>query len=120
MAYYLRTLGSLPDTPARRAPAAFERHCGTCHKGPALAGDTIAPAAIASPMAEMPNTARGTGRVRIPALLGVSARGLLLYGGEASGIDDLLGPTRSKGGHSTAASLTRDERDAIAAYLRSL
>lgn len=69
-------------------------------------------------MAEMPNTARGTGRVRIPRC--IRARGPLLYGGEASGIDDLLGPTRSKGGHSTAASLTRDERDAIAAYRRSL
>jgi hypothetical protein len=71
-------------------------------------------------MADMPNTARGTGKVRTPSLLGVSDRRLLLYGGDADGIDGLLDPARKTGGHPVGASLTESERQTIAAYLRSL
>jgi hypothetical protein len=68
----------------------------------------------------MPNTARGTGRLRVPALLGVSARRLLLYGGEAKGIDGLLDPARKEGGHTVGGSLTDSERQAIAEHLRAI
>jgi mono/diheme cytochrome c family protein len=123
LAYYLWTLGDALDAkPAAQHPGreAFDRHCGGCHRGPALAGPPLLPAAIRSPLADMPNTARGTGKVRTPSLLGVSGRRRLLYGGEADGIDGLLDPARTRGGHSVGASLTRDEREAIAAYLRAL
>lgn len=120
LAYYLWTLGDALDRPTHAPPAAFERHCGTCHRGPALAGQTIPPAAIHSPIADMPNTARGTGMLRIPSLLGISDRRLLLYGGEAKGIDGLLATDRQDGGHGVGASLTASEREAIAIYLRSL
>lgn len=120
LAYYLWTLGDSLHLATRPAPAAFERHCGKCHQGPALAGEAISPSTIQSPMADMPNTARGTGLVRIPSLLGVSNRSLLLYGGEAKGIDDLLAPARQEGGHAFGASLSAQEREAVATYLRSL
>jgi hypothetical protein len=123
LAYYLWTLADVLDTqiPLRHpARPTFQRHCGTCHQGPALAGQPIAPESIGSPVASMPLTARGTGKLRTPALLGVSARRLLLYGGEADGIDGLLDPARSKGGHTVAGQLSTDERQAIAAYLRAL
>jgi mono/diheme cytochrome c family protein len=123
LAYYLWTLGDSLDTEAplhHPARPIFERHCSTCHQGPALAGQPVLPAAIHSPMASMPNTARGTGKVRTPSLLGVSARRLLLYGGEAHGIDGLLDPARREGGHLVGASLTDSERHAIADYLRAL
>jgi hypothetical protein len=119
LAYYLWSLGETVR-PAPPPPAAFERHCGACHKGPALAGQLVAPATIHSPIADMPNTARGTGMLRVPSLLGVADRRLLLYGGEAKGIDALLAPDRVDGGHAVGAALTSDEREAIASYLRSL
>lgn len=122
LAYYLWRLGDSVDS--RRAlhhpgRATFERHCGGCHQSPALAGGLIAPEAIHSPVADMPNTARVTGRLRVPSLLGVSARRLLLYGGEAKGLDELLDPRRSEGGHSFGGSLTDAERGAIVDYLRA-
>jgi mono/diheme cytochrome c family protein len=123
LAYFLWTLGDTLDTQAplhHPGRTVFEQHCATCHQGSALAGPPILPATIASPLAGMPNTARGTGKVRVPSLLGVSARRRLLYGGEANGIDDLLDPARKLGGHTMGNSLTGDERQAIAAYLKSL
>ncbi len=120
LAYYLWTLGDSLRQATQPPPLAFQRHCGTCHKGPALAGESIPPSAIHSPMADMPNTARGTGLVRIPSLLGVSDRSLLLYGGEAKGIDDLMAPARREGGHAFSASLSIQEREEISTYLRSL
>jgi hypothetical protein len=122
LAYYLWTLGDSLDTKApllHPARATFQRHCGTCHQGPALAGQPIPPAAIRSPLAGQPGTARGTGTVRPPSLLGVSARRRLLYGGEADGIDGLLDPARQQGGH-TLNGMAASERQAIAAYLRAL
>lgn len=123
LAYYLWRLGDSFDTAAplhHPGRPTFERHCGGCHQGPGLAGQPIVPAAIQSPMADMPNTARGTGKVRAPSLLGVSARRLLLYGGEADGITGLLDPARTSGGHTVGATLTEHERQDLAAYLRSL
>jgi hypothetical protein len=123
LAYYLWTLGDSWDTQApMRHPGrpVFERHCAACHQGPGLAGPPIPPASIASPVASMPNSARGTGKVRTPSLLGVSARRLLLYGGEAKGINGLLDPDRKQGGHTVGASLDDDERRTITDYLRAL
>jgi mono/diheme cytochrome c family protein len=123
LAYFLWTLGDVLDRAAAShhpGRAVFERHCASCHQGSALVGPPILPATIASPVANMPNTARGTGKVRTPSLLGVSARRLLLYGGEAHGIDSLLDPERKPGGHMVGAALTDDERKTISAYLSSL
>jgi mono/diheme cytochrome c family protein len=123
LAYYLWNLGDTLDleAPLRHSGrAAFERHCDTCHRGPALAGQPIPPESIGSPVADMPTTARGTGRLRTPALLGVSGRRWLLYGGEADGIEGLLDPARTSGGHVMGSRLEAAEREAITSYLRSL
>jgi mono/diheme cytochrome c family protein len=123
LAYFLWTLGDALDTrTALQHPgrAVFERHCGPCHRGAALAGQPIAAESIQSPVASMPTTARGTGKLRVPALLGVADRDRLLYGGEADGIDGLLDSARTNGGHTVGAVLDASERQAIAAYLRAL
>jgi mono/diheme cytochrome c family protein len=123
LAYFLWTLGDSLDTQAAQRHSGrpiLERHCSACHQGPALAGPPILPATIHSPVATMPNTSRGTGKIRVPSLLGVSARRLLLYGGQAHGIDEFLNPDRQQGGHAVGATLTDGERREIATYLKSL
>jgi mono/diheme cytochrome c family protein len=123
LAYYLWTLADGFDTEApSRHPghAVFKRHCGSCHLEPYLAGDAIPAASIRSPVANVPNSARGTGTVRTPSLLGVSARRWLLYGGEAQGIDGLLDPDRKQGGHYVGGELDETQRRAIAEYLKTL
>jgi hypothetical protein len=123
LAYYLWRLGdgfAAQMSHPRPAPPAFARNCGPCHQGPALVGDTLSPEFLESPVATMPSSARGTGRLRTPSLLGVSARRLLLYGGEALGIDGLLDPRRTRGGHTMASRLDDDERKTIADYLKGL
>jgi mono/diheme cytochrome c family protein len=123
LAYYLWRLGdafAAQMTHPRAAPPAFARNCGPCHQGPSLVGDTLAPEFLQSPVATMPSSARGTGRLRTPSLLGVSARRWLLYGGEAEGIDGLLDPGRTRGGHTFARGLDAAERKAIADYLKAL
>jgi mono/diheme cytochrome c family protein len=123
LAYYLRSLGSSLDPKAalhHPGRVLFEHHCGGCHRSPDLAGSPIAPERIRSPVANTPNIARGTGGLRVPSLFGVSARRLLLYGGDAKGIDGLLDPARQEGGHPVGQSLTDGERQVIAAYLRAI
>jgi hypothetical protein len=123
LATYLWSLsdGIAPQMASRPPPPpAFARHCGPCHQGPALAGDSLPAEFMKSPVADMPSSARGTGRLRTPSLLGVAARRLLLFGGEAEGIDGLLDPGRARGGHYFSAGLAADERSAIAEYLRAL
>lgn len=123
LAYYLWTLGSQLDAKAAtRHPGrdVFEKHCGRCHRGSSLAGTPILPQAINSPVADMPSVARGTGRVQIPSLLGVSARARLLYGGEAHGLEALLDPNRESGGHYVGKQLSPEERHTLLAYLKQL
>jgi mono/diheme cytochrome c family protein len=120
LAYYLWTLGDAFAAHPRPAPPAFTHTCGPCHQGPALVGDTLSPDFLQSPVATMPSSARGTGRLRTPSLLGVAARRWLLYGGEAEGIDGLLDPGRTRGGHTFARGLDDGERKAIAQYLKGL
>lgn len=123
LAYYMWRLGDQfsPQTAmARPGRRIFEAHCSTCHKGSALAGPPVPADSIASPMAEMPSTARGTGNVRTPSLWGVSGRALLLYGGDAKNFDALLDPERKTGGHYQGKHLSNAERTILKEYLRTL
>jgi mono/diheme cytochrome c family protein len=123
LAYYVWTLGEglYTDAPMRHpGRRVFERHCASCHEGPAHTGKPVSPEIIESPVASMRNAARGTGKMRPPSLLGVSDRKRLLFGGEADGIDGLLDPNRSKGGHYVGKRLDDAERRAIKGYLESL
>ncbi|HOU90002.1 MAG TPA: cytochrome c [Polyangiaceae bacterium] len=123
LAYYLYRLGdSLPAPPAGEdaGAAVFRQHCGRCHRGPGLSGPPVPAASIASPVARMPSAARGTGSLQTPSLRGVSDRGRLLFGGDATGLEELLDPARRTGGHSFGQDLGAADRQALVAYLRRL
>jgi hypothetical protein len=123
LAYYVWTLADgFAAQMARRQPAppAFARHCGPCHKEPSFAGDALPVDFMQRPVANAPSAVGATARLRTPSLLGVSARRWLLYGGEAEGIDGLLDPRRTRGGHFMTGRLDDDERKAVADFLESL
>jgi len=123
LAYYLWSLGEDSDTEApmhHRVRPLFERHCATCHQGRSHAGKPVAAGSIQSPVAGMPSAARGTGEMQTVSLLGVSDRQRLLYGGEAEGVDGLLDPNRTQGGHYVGKKLSEAERRALKEYLEAL
>lgn len=123
LAYYLWTLGDDFDTNApKRHPGRplFVQHCASCHQGAAHAGKPVSAESMLSPVAKMPSAVRGTGNLQTTSLLGVSNRTLLLYGGEAKGIHELLDPNRTLGGHSIGKTLSEMERRSIEAYLQVL
>jgi len=122
LAYFLWTLGEGFDLQSpQRHPgrAAFERHCAKCHTGQGHSGRPVTPESLQSPVAKMPSAARGTGQLQVPALLGVAQRRLLLFGGEAKGIDSLLDPSRRTGGHYVDG-IDPVELQAIRTYLEAL
>lgn len=123
LAYYLWRLGDSLDgkTSARHpARAVFEKHCASCHAGPAHAGRPILAQRIQSPTADMPSEARGTGKVQVTSLLGVSARRRLLYDGTAHDFSQLLDPDRQQGGHFVGRALSDRDRHRLVTYLQSL
>jgi hypothetical protein len=123
LAYYLWNLGKAFEPadrkqhPGRRE---FEKHCASCHQGPALAGEPVSAESIDSPTARMPSVVRGTGKVQTISLLGVSDRRRLLFGGEATSLEQLLDPNRQVGGHYVGKKLSHGERGAILQYLQRL
>jgi hypothetical protein len=62
---------------------------------------------------------RGTGRWRVPSLVGVAARGALLHDGSAVTLEAVLDPRRP-GGHRFGLGLDADTRADLVAYLRTL
>ena len=62
---------------------------------------------------------RGTGRYRVPPLLGVGFRRRLFHDGSVTTIADVLDPKRAAPGHPWDATLPAETRAAIATYLSS-
>jgi mono/diheme cytochrome c family protein len=123
LAYYLWRLGEDLPSPGATNPAGaalFAAHCAQCHAGPGFSGKPVAAEAIASPVAQMPSAARGTGTLQTVSLRGVSDRRLLLFGGQAAGLDALLGPDRKTGGHYFGQGLGPAERPALVDYVNAL
>jgi len=123
LAYYLWRLGdSLRSPPAAgdRGSVVFGQHCARCHQGPGLSGPPVAAESIVSPVAQMPSAARGTGSLQSTSLRGLADRRLLLFGGYATGIDELLAPERKTGGHYFGQDLDAADRQALEDYLHQL
>lgn len=123
LAYYLWRLGdSLDGKASARHPGreSFEKHCASCHAGSAHAGKPVLAQMIQSPTADMASEARGTGKVQVTSLLGVSARQRLLYDGTAHDFQQLLDPNRQTGGHYVGKGLSDRDRHSLVAYLQTL
>ncbi len=117
----------------RRGAALFEKSgCSGCHAPPHYSGPPVALAEVGTDPHLGSSADRGTGRYRVPTLRGVADRGPLLHDASISTVDELLDPARfaptfrgrrgagAVPGHPFGTSLPRDDRDALAAFVKTL
>lgn len=103
-----------------RGKAVFAEHCAKCHKNAAYGGGTVSASSIGTDPALATGKGRGTGKYRVPALLGVRDGAPYLHDGTVASLDELLSPTRAAPGHRAGTTLSADDRAALIAYLASL
>jgi mono/diheme cytochrome c family protein len=106
--------------PAARGKALFTEHCARCHANAAYGGNTIAATTIGTDPALATGRGRGTGKYRVPTLLGVGDGAPYLHDGSVGSLAELLSPTRTAPGHRAGTELAPDERDTLIAFLQTL
>lgn len=123
-----------PDPELRlRGTRVFAEACSKCHANPAYGGGTVAVATIGTDPALARGTARGTGRYRVPPLLGVAEGAPYLHHGAVASLGELLSPARlaedyTAGrlgpgpipGHPAGTTLGAEDRAALLAFLLTL
>lgn len=124
LAMYLYSLTPPPPPPVgdpaqrARGAALFAQHCQRCHRDPAGGGDAWPAAQIGTDPALANGRARGTGRYRTPALLGLAASAPYLHDGSVASLAELLAPPPGRG-HRFGAQLDAADRAALIAFLAS-
>jgi hypothetical protein len=130
LALYLWSLGdALPAPPPAerngRGALVFEKACGKCHEGDALAGGLVPASKIGTDPAAARSPDRGTGAYRITSLRGLGSRRTLMHDASVRGVDDLLDPARlretpPRAGHRYGLDLAPHDRAALTQWLLRL
>ncbi|MBS1875745.1 MAG: c-type cytochrome [Acidobacteria bacterium] len=116
------------DKFAKKGQAIFEREgCASCHPGPRYTTGKAIPPDGDDPRLTV-RTRRGTGLFRIPSLRNIWYREPLEHNGMLTTIEDWFDPVRFRDdysprpvkGHAFGMKLSYEERQALAAYLRTL
>jgi hypothetical protein len=120
IALYLEALGAQlpPPDESHEGAAPFASACGGCHRGVELAGPPVPVEVVGTDATATIGGQRGTGSYRAPSLLGASERRGVLHDGSAADLRAILGLDPSAHvGHAFGLERSREEREAIAAYL---
>lgn len=119
MAYYLWTLSraAILDTDHPGA-VAYQKACARCHGEDGHPVQPVDLAAIGTDPTVGESPARGTGKWKVPSLVGVGDRGALTASGAFRSLPEFLDPNRD-GGHLFTAELSARERADLADYLAS-
>ncbi len=137
LAIYVRSLADgLAARPpqsdaALRGQSLFMAHCSGCHAPPSFTGRPVAIDLVGTDPVVGRSRERGTGTYRVPSLLGVAGRGLLLHDASISSVSELLDPARTGAdyrgrlggpapGHRFGLDLAAEDRAAIAAFVAGL
>ncbi|MDX2086791.1 MAG: cytochrome c [Kofleriaceae bacterium] len=138
LAMYVYALAPPPrETPRSpevlRGEKLFGAHCARCHTNAARGGGVVPAEDIGTDRALATGRGRGTGRYRVPSLIGVGAGAPYLHHGAVPSLDELLSPARLaptyagsvRGpgpvhGHVYGTDLRPDERAALIAFLSTL
>lgn len=131
---------SLGDTLSTRAPSSdaevrgqslFTSRCSSCHAPPGYTGAPVPIGVVGTDPTVGLSADRSTGTYRVPSLLGVGDRQLLLHDASASSLDEMFDPARTGSGyhgrlggpiqgHTYGLDLGADDRSALLAFLRTL
>ncbi len=131
---------SLADTLATREPstddelagrAVFGTECAACHVPPKYTGPPVPLDVVGTDPVVGLSLDRRTGNYRVPSLLGVSTRPLLLHDASISSLDEMFDPSRTSptyvsrlgapiAGHVFGLDLDASDRAKLIAFLRTL
>jgi mono/diheme cytochrome c family protein len=122
LAMFVYSLSPPPSeaAPSPRGAALFAEHCARCHANAAFGGKPIAAATIGTDPALATGRGRGTGKYRVPTLLGVRDGAPYLHHGAVGSLAELLSPSRREPGHLAGTELAEPDRDALIAFLQTL
>ncbi|HEY5924920.1 MAG TPA: cytochrome c [Kofleriaceae bacterium] len=122
LAMFVYSLSPPPSNaaPSPRGAELFTKHCARCHANAAFGGNPIAAATIGTDPALATGRGRGTGKYRVPTLLGVRDGAPYLHHGAVSSLAELLSPSRREPGHPAGTGLAPADRDALIAFLQTL
>lgn len=135
LALYLLTLRTEPGPTTEastRGAQLFTTRCANCHRPPAGAGPAVSLDSVGTDAHIGHSAWRGTGKWRVPTLLGVALRQTLLHDGSLTSVEALMDPARTQPGytggvrpgpvpgHRFGLDLGPGERGDLVAYLRSL
>jgi mono/diheme cytochrome c family protein len=123
LAMYVYSLAPPPRVGTSSSPrgaALFADHCARCHANAAFGGGAIDSATIGTDQALAIGRGRGTGKYRVPTLLGVARGAPYLHHGVVPSLADLLSPDRTEPGHRAGTDLGAEDRAALIAFLETL
>ena len=103
-----------------RGEALFDEHCAKCHENAARGGRLITASTIGTDPALATGRGRGTGKYRVPSLLGVADGAPYLHDGSVRSLDELLSPARTAPGHPAGTTLSEADRASLIAFLGTL
>jgi mono/diheme cytochrome c family protein len=122
LAMFVYSLSPPPSEAAAstRGAELFGDHCARCHANAAHGGGLIAATTIGTDPALATGRGRGTGKYRVPALLGIRNGAPYLHDGTVGSLAELLSPRRPQPGHPAGTALAAADRDALIAFLQTL
>jgi mono/diheme cytochrome c family protein len=103
-----------------RAAQLFEQQCARCHTNAARGGGLVTVATVGTDPALATGRGRGTGKYRVPALLGVARGAPYLHHGVVPSLAELLSPARAVPGHRFGTNLPDDDRARLIGFLETL
>lgn len=132
MFLYSLTPPSNDNASNARGAELFAKSCRSCHSNRAFGGPTISAGFVGTDRSLSDGGARGTGRIRPPALLSVKDAAPYLHHGAVATLEDMFDPHRFDAtyagplgtgavpGHRWGTDWSVEDRAALVAYLRSL
>lgn len=121
LAYYLWNLSDATVDPPTEGRDLFEANCGRCHHADGTTAGAVDPFEVGTDPTLADAPGRGTGLYRIPTLVGVRDRELLMHDGSVRGLDELFDPQRlPSGAHPFGLELDDAARARLRAFVSEL
>jgi cytochrome c peroxidase len=118
--YSLTPPARASTSPDPRGAALFDQHCARCHKNASRGGGLVTAATVGTDPALATGRGRGTGKYRVPGLLGIARGAPYLHHGVVPSLAELLSPARSEPGHRFGTQLSEADRAKLISFVETL